>query len=303
VVYDERGHLKEPHTGCRIGVGTLAVRGYLDAAKGNSGLGALELPEFAFRFPTKGPKHRYGGILFIEKEGFLPLLEQVKIAERYDLAIMSTKGMGSTAGRWLIECLAPGGVRIFVVHDFDKSGFSIAAILSRDTTRYQFAHAPEIIDLGLSLADVEQYGLESEPVLYPLKSDPTENLEDNGASEEEIRYLVGERRGDGFHGRRVELNAFTSDQFVEWLEGKLRGHKVAKVIPDARTLEQSYRRSLELYALEAELKRALPEARRTARARTVPKTLRVLIVKMMAENPAISWDEALYRLLDERRGS
>jgi hypothetical protein len=170
VVYDERGHLTEPHIGCRIGVGTLAVRGYLDAAKSNPGLGALELPGFAFRFPSKGPKHRYGGILFIEKEGFRPLLEQVKIAERYDLAIMSTKGMGSTAGRRLIECLAPGGVRIFVVHDFDKSGFSIAAILSRDTTRYQFAHAPEIIDLGLSLADVEQYGLESEPVLYRLRA-------------------------------------------------------------------------------------------------------------------------------------
>ena len=90
---------------------------------------------------------------------------------------------------------------------------------------------------------------------------------------------------------------------MEWLENKLRGHKVAKVIPDARTLEQSFRRSLELCALEAELKRALPEARRTARARTVPKNLRVRIAKMMAENPAISWDEALYRLLDEKRGS
>ena len=157
VVYDERGHLSEPHTGVRIGIGTLAARDYLDAANEKSGLRALELPDFEFRFPTKGPRHRYAGILFIEKEGFLPLFESVSLAERYDLAIMSTKGMGTTAGRSLIEGLASLGVRIFVAHDLDKSGLSIAAILNRDTTRYQFEHPPEIIDIGLRLADVKRY--------------------------------------------------------------------------------------------------------------------------------------------------
>ena len=34
-------------------------------------------------------------MLFIEKEGFLPLFEAVHLAERYDLAIMSTKGMSN----------------------------------------------------------------------------------------------------------------------------------------------------------------------------------------------------------------
>jgi hypothetical protein len=52
-----------------------------------------------FHSPTTGPHHRYGGILFTEKEGFYPLFERVEIPERYDLAIMSTKGMGTTAGR------------------------------------------------------------------------------------------------------------------------------------------------------------------------------------------------------------
>jgi hypothetical protein len=306
VVYDERGHLIEPHTGLRIGIGTLAARGYLDAAKGKCGLGALELalPDFEFRFPTKGPRNRYGGILFIEKEGFLPLFERAEIAERYDLAIMSTKGMGSTAGRWLIEQLAPGGVRIFVLHDFDKSGFSIAAILNRDTTRYQFERPPEIIDLGLRLADVEQYALESEPVVYPADTDPRDNLRDNGASEEEIQFLAGEQDGDWrFHGRRVELNAFTSDQMVEWLEAKLQAYRVSKVIPNVHTLEQSWRRALELHELDNQMKKALPEARRAARARSVPGNLSKRIAKMLKEEPALAWDEALYRLMQADDGS
>jgi DNA topoisomerase VI subunit A len=156
VVYDDRGHLMEPHTGRRIGIGTLAVREYLQEAEEIHKWTAVELPKLPFEVSTIGPRHRYGGILFIEKEGFFPLLERVRIAERYDLAIMSTKGMGSTSARQLLERLA-WQVRIFVLHDFDKSGFSILGILSRDTTRYQFARAPEIVDLGLRLADVEEY--------------------------------------------------------------------------------------------------------------------------------------------------
>ena len=301
VVYDERGHLSEPHTGVRIGIGTLATRDYLAAAKAKGGLGALELPDFEFRFPTKGPRHRYGGILFIEKEGFLPLLERVKIAERYDLAPMSTKGMGSTSGRWLLERLAPLGVRIFVAHDLDKSGLTITAIMSRDTERYQFENPPEIIDIGLRLADVEKYALASEPVDYD--SDPTENLRSNGATDEEIRFLVGKRGSDNrFHGRRVELNQFTSDQMVEWLEAKLRGHRVSKVIPDDRTLEQSWRRALELHELNKQLKKAAPEARRAARARRVPVNLSKRIAKMLKEDPALAWDEALSRLMQADEG-
>jgi hypothetical protein len=63
---------------------------------GDSGLTTPDLPS---RFPTYGPDGRYGAILYMEKEGFLPLLQKAGIAERYDLAIMSSKGMGTTAVR------------------------------------------------------------------------------------------------------------------------------------------------------------------------------------------------------------
>lgn len=163
VVYDDRGHLIEPHTGKQIGIGTLSARQYLSEAEKSPELPSTALPELSFRVSTTGPRHRYGGILFIEKEGFFPLLERVRIAERYDLALMSTKGMGSTSARQLIERLA-GEARIFVLHDFDKSGFSIVGILGRDTTRYQFRRPPEIIDMGLRLEDIEEYTLQNETV-------------------------------------------------------------------------------------------------------------------------------------------
>jgi len=296
VVYDDRGHLLEPHTKFRIGIGTLAVRKYLRDAQQNREMPALEVPDLSFELSTVGPRHRYGGILFIEKEGFFPLLERVEIAERYDLAIMSTKGMGSTSARQLLERLGEE-VRIFVLHDFDKSGFSIVGILCRDTTRYQFTRPPEIIDLGIRLADVQEYSLESEPVDYPPHTDPTENLRANGATAEEVAFIAGERGHDGrYHGRRVELNAFTSDQFVTWLEGKLRSHHVQKVIPDAETLAEAYRRAVALTDLEQRMRQVLPEVERTAESSAVPENLQKRIAEELAKDPCSAWDDALHRL-------
>ena len=52
----------------------------------------------------------------------MPLFEAVKLAERYDLAIMSTKGMSVTASRQLVEELcARHDIPLLLLHDFDKS--------------------------------------------------------------------------------------------------------------------------------------------------------------------------------------
>jgi hypothetical protein len=59
---------------------------------------------------TFGPNGRYRSALFIEKEGFLPILERVNIAERLDVALMSTKDMSVVASRNLIDGLQPSPV-------------------------------------------------------------------------------------------------------------------------------------------------------------------------------------------------
>ena len=98
------------------------------------------------------------------------------------------------------------------------------------------------------------------------------------------------------------MNQFASDQMVEWLEAKLRSHRVSKVIPDVRTLEQSWVRALELHELDKQLKKAMPEARRAARARSVPVNLSKQIARMLKEEPALAWDEALFRLTQADEG-
>jgi hypothetical protein len=89
-------------------------------------------------------------VLFLEKEGFTQILEAARIAERYDLAIMSTKGMSVTASRTLVEDLCgKRGLKLLVLHEFDVSGFSIKQTLVTSNRRYSFRHAINFIDLGL----------------------------------------------------------------------------------------------------------------------------------------------------------
>ena len=65
VVYDDRGHFVEPHTGKMIGLGTLNVRDYLNDVRD-----PVCDEAFAARVKTFGPMGRYCGIFFVEKEGF-----------------------------------------------------------------------------------------------------------------------------------------------------------------------------------------------------------------------------------------
>jgi hypothetical protein len=292
VVFDARGHLHEPHTGTIVPLGTIEVRRHLREVAAHTLPELLvDLPDMAV-FPTCGPGHRYGAIAFVEKEGFLPLFRAVRLAERYDLAIMSTKGLSVTASRLLVDRLcAAHQVPLLVLHDFDKSGFSILGTLRRDTRRYAFRNRIEVVDLGLRLEDVEDSGLETEDVVH--RSDPAANLRENGATAEEIAFL---------RTRRVELNAFASADFVAWIEQKLERHGVAKVVPDEDALTLAYRRSVASRYVASRLQSAIHEAQRHAAEAPVPDDLADLVALGLRGDPTQSWDEVVQRLAIQRVG-
>jgi DNA topoisomerase VI subunit A len=175
-------------------------------------------------------------VLDIEKEGFTPIFERARVADKFDIAIMSCKGMSVTAARMLIDkTCARYGVPLLILHDFDTSGFSIAKTLCSDTRRYSYRSSFETIDLGLRLTDVQELGLVSEPVSFGNVS-PNKirtRLRLNGATEEEIAFLM--------EAQRVELNAMHSDEFVAFVERKLIEAGITKVVPARDQLAEAYR--------------------------------------------------------------
>jgi hypothetical protein len=285
VVFDARGHFTEPHTGRTVPVGTIAVRDYLGD---RAALGPAVSFGIDPMFPTSGPELRYSNVLFIEKEGFDPLLQQARIAERFDIAIMSTKGMSVSAARLLLDRLSPDIDRVLVLHDFDVSGFSIFGTLGADGRRYTYENAIEIIDIGFRLADIA--GLQSEPV--EVKGDSAARaytLSEHGATDTEIDYLLGRNGGQP---RRVELNAMTSRQFVDFVEAKLSAF-CKKVLPPAEIIEQHARRLLEKQLAKQMLDEHRAAIADAAAKRPLRGNLQRQVEMLMQEDPKLSWDLAL----------
>ena len=97
IVFDDRGHFIEPHTNLSFGLGTINVRNYLAAISGQPTPQFIGATIADAVIATLGPPGSFGALLFIEKEGFDSLLKTTKLAQRYDIATMSSKGMSVTA--------------------------------------------------------------------------------------------------------------------------------------------------------------------------------------------------------------
>jgi hypothetical protein len=288
VVYDARGHFEEPHTNRRMGCGTIEVGNYLKAAKEPDILPA----DFCHAsIDAIGPAGNLAGMLFCEKEGFNPLFRAVRLADRYDLMIVSTKGVSVTAARRLIDSVCGDhDLPLFVLHDFDVAGFMILGTLQRDTRRYQFSSAVEVVDLGLRLDDVE--GLEREPAAATKISEEIlrQQLADNDATDSEIGILVSER---------VELNAVASDALIEMIETKLKAYGLKKVIPKGELLAKTYRafhRSEQLLVKFEEMEEEFDEK---LTAIEIPDGLEEMVRGILAEHDDLRWEDAIRLVLDE----
>lgn len=175
---------------------------------------------------------------------------------------------------------------------------SIAGTLQKDTRRYVFRNDFRVIDLGLRLGDVEEWGLESEDVVYG-DSSPEWNLRENGATKEEIDFLYDSRTYGKHSGRRVELNAFPSDKLVEWLESKLEAHGIEKVVPDDDVLGKAYRRAVKVARIQQAIDEITGEEDQDVE---IPDDLAERIRgKFEHEDRAMSWDAAVAEIAAEDR--
>ena len=100
---------------------------------------------------------------------------------------------------------------LLILHDFDSAGIVIKDTLQNDTRRYCHSGAFTVIDLGLQYGDIG--GLPAEPNNSNISD---ERLSEAGLGQAAINFL---------RSQRVELNAMTSRQVVDFVEGKLRQHQ------------------------------------------------------------------------------
>jgi hypothetical protein len=210
---DPRGSLHEPHTARSVALGTREVASY-------------EFPEYTF-----------DKILYVEKEGEWPKLQAARLAERYDMAIASAKGYPVEAVRELFSRAEGGEYQLFCFHDADLDGYNIARVM-RQATRRMPGYSVEIVDIGLTVEDALEMGLDPEP--FSRKKDFSRWLR-RALSDVAKEYLYRPNSyGRGLSGERFELNAILPDtRRIEYIERKLEENGVrGKVIPPDDKLKE-----------------------------------------------------------------
>ncbi len=150
---------------------------------------------------------------------------------------------------------------------------------------------PNVVDIGVRLADVQAMNLPAELVEYRQKGDPRPSLMDCGATEEETAFLVSHQRSDGrWLGQCVELNAMTSEGFIKWLERKLQEQGVTKFIPTDRQLRIAWTRAWCIRQINVALAKTVREL---GKPPAPPPGLTDQIQRYLEEHPAAAWDTAL----------
>ncbi len=200
---DSRGTLYHPHTGEQIPLGTLNVEQY------------------------RRPDWTFNKVLYCEKEGFFPILLAARWAERHDCTLLTSKGFASRAARDMIDLLGESDktLQVFCIHDADAYGTRIYQALKKAT-----AARPErkvdVVNLGLDPWEALDMGLEVEKVSRKGKKVATVG-----------DYVTDPKWRAWLQDNRVELNAMSTPQFLEWLDAKFEPYG-AKVIPPTEILRE-----------------------------------------------------------------
>jgi hypothetical protein len=218
---DPRGTLYHPHTGETISIGTIAVEEY-------------ERPKWAFR-----------NILYIEKEGLFEVLKQAEFPERYDCALLSSKGFASRAVRDLIDMLADGDeeIHVYAIHDADGPGTLIYESLMNETLA-RGRRKVKIHNLGLEPWEGVKMGLQVESFSDKRSKVPVaQYIKDRRWSDD--REDDEEDWEDWLQSHRIELNAMTSPQFLQWLTDKFEKLGVKKVLPPETVVTERLRGDVE----------------------------------------------------------
>jgi hypothetical protein len=234
---EPRGSIYHPHRRETIPLGTLTVEEY------------------------ERPAWTYNKLVYIEKEGFSEALKDDGWPERHDCAPMSSKGFTTRAARDLVDKLAEDDepVTIFCVHDADAFGTMIYQTF-QEATKARGARKIEIVNLGLEPWEAVEAGLEVEDLeasdqhkavaAYVLDYDAVHpNDSPDGTSWEEWLQT-----------HRVELNAMTTPEFIDWLDGKMAEHGEGKLIPPDEVLTAELEKRLDAKVRAAVTERILREA-------------------------------------------
>ncbi len=271
---DPRGTLYTPHTGERIPIGTISVEKYCR-------------PELVFN-----------KVIYCEKEGFFEILTDVKFPERYDCALLTSKGFASRAVKDLLDLMGDSEEELmfFCVHDADAYGTKIYETLQAET-KARPGRKVSIINLGLDPWEAIEMDLEIEKA--------------ESKSKKPVAGYVPENWAEWLQKNRVELNAMTTPQFILWLENKMQKHGNGKVIPEDSKLKEALKDNvnallknkirdeiLQKAGYDSQVQQASGKLNDVVDRQTIT-CIRASVERSLEDKPVNSWREPVKEMAEE----
>jgi hypothetical protein len=170
---------------------------------------------------------------------------------------MSSKGFSTRAARDLIDKLAEHDepIDVFCVHDADASGPMIYQTL-QEATKARGARKIRIINFGLEPWEAIELGLEVETVKEGERRKPIADY----VRERDDAAPDGNTWDEWLQTHRVELNAMTTPEFMDWLDRKMAEHGVGKLIPPEAVIKAELETRLQVKVRASVTERILREA-------------------------------------------
>jgi hypothetical protein len=282
---EPRGSITHPHRDETITLGTLMVEKY-------------ERPVWTFN-----------KLLYIEKEGAQEALKQNRWPERHDCAVLSSKGFSTRAARDLIDKLVEHDepIEVFCAHDADASGTYQTL---QEATKARGARKIKIVNIGLESWEAVETGLEVETLERADRRKPVANyVEDHDGSDDvdaEGNDISDRDWDEWLQTHRVELNAMTTPELIDWLDAKMEEHGGGKLIPPDEVLVETYMESVEERVRSEITERIFREARfeeRVAEALEAyqpdGEALRRQIEEGLDDDPEAQWRDFIETAADD----
>ena len=285
---EPRGSIYHPHLTETIPLSTLTVEQY------------------------ERPPWCYNKLIANEKEGFNEALKEDGWFERHDCAPCSSKGFTTRAIKDLVDKLAVHAepVTVFCVHDANSSGPMIHQTFQEET-KARGARKIKIVNLGLEPWEAVAMGLEVETISEPEKGRrPIADYVLNRDREFPNEAPGGISWEKWLQTHRIELNAMTTPQFIEWLDRKMEPY-IGKLIPPDDVIAGELEKQLDAKVRDAVTERILREAGfedQVAAAlapleRPSAAELRTGIKRLFKRNPKRAWRDHIEACADKAAGT
>lgn len=188
-----------------------------------------------------------------------------------------------------------------MVRDLDLAGLRMPHHMAEDARfhRYDPAYRPQVIDLGLWMADASRIitlrstrdGLEH--VIDEMTDESTDKVDEEtlltlGVIDPEERALL-------LGKKRIELDALTNDEYVDdFVCRALDEHSVRRVMLRGEKLDRVFRRASRVVTMREACRRLLQRADGV----DLPPNLEDMVEREMAAHPEISCDAAAFRVAE-----